>query len=73
MRSLYTIAFLYIGVSAYAILAGPALVPPMAMAGTSVADFDGTAGQWFRVAKPYCNTVEAEMIHHLQPQVSRAV
>ncbi len=65
MRSLYTIGFLYIGVSLYALLIKPA--PEMTPITTRVADFEGDAGQWFQAVKPYCNSVEAEMIHKRIP------
>ncbi len=65
MRSLYTIGFVYIGVSLYALLTKPA--PEMTPTTTAVADFGGDAGQWFQAVKPYCNSVEAEMIHKRVP------
>ena len=46
MRSLYTIGFLYIGVSLYALLIKPA--PEMAPTTTAVADFGGDAGPSLR-------------------------
>jgi hypothetical protein len=41
---------------------------------TAVADFVGDAGQWFQAVKPYCNSVEAEIIHKriLPPDIDEA-
>lgn len=71
MRSLYTIALLYIGVSVFAIIRGP---PPMEYEtrldtpAYQASDYPYSAERWFLFNRQYCNQTEADVyLHHYPP------
>ncbi len=69
MRSLYIIGSFYLAATAFALVRGP----PQRVVGvgpqTRVVQRTGSSEwQWYQAAKPYCNTVEVEMIHQRSPR-----
>ncbi len=62
MRSLYLAGSIYVAFSAFVVLMASQQSSPLVTshAPVAVVPYDGPAGAWFSVVKPYCNALEAE-------------